>query len=48
MKKVSGRFIADGAAINVNIGFIPDYVKLIRGLDNTNPVIYEFFKDLSG
>jgi hypothetical protein len=48
MKKVSGRFIADGAAINVNIGFIPDYVKLIGGLDNTNPVIYEFFKDLSG
>jgi hypothetical protein len=48
MKKVSGRFIADGAAINVNIGFIPDYVKLIGGLNNTNPVIYEFFKDLSG
>jgi len=48
MKKVSGRFIADGAAINVNIGFIPDYVKLIGGLDNTNPVIFEFFKDLSG
>lgn len=47
MKKVSGRFIADGSAINVNIGFVPDYVKLIRALEETNPNIYEFYKDLS-
>jgi len=47
MKRVSGRFVADGNAINVNIGFVPDYVKLIEGLEDTNPNIYEFFKDLS-
>jgi len=46
MKRVSGRFIADGNAINVDIGFEPDYVKLIEGLEDTNPNIYEYFADL--
>lgn len=31
----SGTFIADGGAINVDLGFIPDYVKLFSALGGT-------------
>lgn len=46
MKKVSKRFIAHTAAINVDLGFIPDFVTIFSGLDNTSPDIYYAFREL--
>jgi len=45
---VSGTFIMDGSAINVDIGFIPDYVKLIYNLEEgDNEVIHEWWRALA-
>jgi|TARA_R100000501_G_C2594292_1_gene93322 hypothetical protein len=46
MKKVSKRFIADGNAVNIDLGFIPDFVTIFDGLDNTSPNIYYHFREL--
>lgn len=45
--KVTKRFIADGSAINVELGFVPDQVRAYAKLEETNPLIYEWYKDLS-
>jgi len=45
---VSGTLIMDGNAINVDIGFIPDYVKLIYNLEEgDNEVIHEWWRALA-
>lgn len=42
-----GTFTSAGtpAAVNVDCGFLPDFVRLIIGAD-TNPNVYEYHKDL--
>lgn len=47
MQRNSGHFIADGNAINVNVGFVPDYIRAIAKLEETNQVTYEWFKELA-
>ncbi len=47
MSRVIKKFTADGNAVNVDLGFVPDYVKAIEGFDDTNPNIYEWFKTLA-
>jgi hypothetical protein len=42
-KIVSGTLIASDAAINVDIGFVPDYVKLWTAIGGTE-LIYEWYK----
>jgi len=47
MQKVSGHFIADGSAVNVECGFVPDKVYLLHGLEETNPVEHLFIRELA-
>ena len=47
MLKVSGHFIADGSAVNVDVGFIPDKVYMLHGLEETNPVEHIFIRELA-
>jgi hypothetical protein len=44
--QVSGKFIADGSAVNVDCGFIPDYVELYSALGGTE-LGFKFFRCLS-
>ena len=44
-KIVSGTFISGGDAVNVNIGFVPDYVELYSALGGTE-LGFKFFKCL--
>ena len=43
--KVSGCFIADGNALDIDIGFIPDHVEAFE-LTSTAEVLYRFFRCL--
>ncbi len=45
MKKVGGHFIADGSAININIGFVPDYFRAVTKFEETNQLTYEWWKE---
>lgn len=47
--KVSGTFIMDnGVASNIDIGFIPDYVKMISNLEGgSNEIIFEWWRALA-
>jgi len=47
MSRVIKKFTADGSAVNVDLGFVPDYVKAIEGFDDTNPNVYEWWKSLA-
>lgn len=44
--KVSGTIIADGNAINVNIGFIPDYIEAFE-LTSDPEIVYRWFRCLA-
>ena len=37
MKMNTGSFIADGNAVNVNVGFVPDFVLAFEGMEETSP-----------
>ncbi len=43
-QKAYGDFIADGNAINVDIGFVPDKFQAVAKYEETNPVTYEWRK----
>ena len=45
MKKVSGHFIADGSAVNINIGFVPDAFRAWEGIEEGNPAIHYWYKE---
>jgi hypothetical protein len=45
MKKVGGSFIADGSAVNVDIGFVPDSFRAWEGIEEGNPKIHYWRKD---
>jgi hypothetical protein len=46
MSHVVGRnFIADGSAINVDLGFVPDYILAVAKFEETNPVTYEWWRE---
>ncbi len=44
MKFNSGQFVADGNAVNVEVGFIPDLVIAIEGLEETTWQIHYWFR----
>ena len=44
MKFNSGQFTADGNAVNVEVGFIPDFVIAFEGLEETNPQMHYWFR----
>lgn len=45
MKTVSGALIASDAAINIECGFIPDFIRLWTAINGTE-LVYEWFKAL--
>jgi hypothetical protein len=45
MKKVGGHFIADGSAVNIDIGFIPDKFVAWEGMEETNPDMHVWHKE---
>lgn len=45
MRKVTGHFECDGAAVNIDVGFVPDTVKLIID-DGTNQNIITWFRGM--
>ena len=48
MAKVnSGHFIADGSAVNVDVGFVPDLLIAFEGIEETNPSIHFWFRELA-
>lgn len=46
IKSAEVRFIADGAAVNIALGFIPDKAKLFVNVTGTNPNIIHYTKQL--
>lgn len=44
-QKVCKRLVADGNAINVKLGFIPDHIIATEGLEDANPNVYEWWRD---
>ena len=44
MKKVGGDLIADGSAINIDIGFVPDLFRAWEGCEEGNPKIHYWIK----
>lgn len=47
MKKVCQHVIADGNAMNIELGFVPDYVRALAKFEETSPVTYEWWKELA-
>ena len=45
MKKVGGHFIADGNAVNIEIGFVPDAFRAWEGIEEGNPAIHYWYKE---
>lgn len=45
MKKVGGHFIADGSAVNIDIGFVPDAFRAWEGIEEGNPKIHYWYKE---
>lgn len=45
-KSAEIRFIADGAAVNIALGFIPDKAELIVNVTGTNPNIIKYSKQM--
>lgn len=45
MKKVGGHFIADGDAVNIDVGFVPDKFVAIAKYEETNLVNYEWLRE---
>ncbi len=43
-KMNSGQFIADGNEVDVEVGFIPDFVIGFEGLEETNPQMHYWFR----
>jgi len=43
-KMNSGQFTADGNAVNVEVGFVPDFVIAFEGLEETNPDPHFWFR----
>ena len=43
----SGHFIADGSAVNVDVGFVPDMIMAFEGIEETNPAQHFYFKELA-
>jgi hypothetical protein len=46
MRAVSGTFIADGSAMNIDVGFVPDYIELYAALGGTE-LGYKWYKILA-
>ena len=44
MDTVVRRFVADGNAVNLDLGFVPEYCELVVNLAGTNPNIYKWYK----
>ena len=45
MSKInSGQFVADGNAVNVDVGFVPDFVIGIEALEETNQLYHYWFR----
>lgn len=44
MKFNQGQFVADGSAVNVDVGFVPDLVIAIEGLEETTWQIHYWFR----
>ncbi len=44
MKFNSGQFTADGNAVNVEVGFVPDFVIAFEGLEETSPSPHYWFR----
>ncbi len=47
MKKNGGDFIADGNAVDIDIGFIPDYFRALSKFEETNQITYEWWRSRS-
>lgn len=45
MKMNTGSFIADGNAVNVNVGFIPDFIIAFEGQEETNPQMHFWLRE---
>lgn len=45
MKKVGGHFIANGNAVNIDIGFIPDKFTAWEGMEETNPTRHVWYRE---
>jgi len=45
MKMNTGSFIAEGLAVNVDVGFIPDFVMAFEGIEETNPQIHYWMRE---
>ena len=45
MKINGGHFIADGNAVNVDVGFVPDMVIAWEGMEETSPSMHTWFKE---
>ena len=44
MKFNSGQFVANGSEVDVEVGFIPDFVIAFEGLEETNPQVHYWFR----
>ena len=44
--QVTKRWVADGSAVKLDLGFIPEYVRTIQDIDATNPDVIEWFKEM--
>jgi len=38
------RYVEDGNAVNLDFGFIPEYVRVIQNIAGANPDVFEWFK----
>ena len=45
MKMNTGSFVADGNAVNVDVGFIPDFVIAFEGQEETNPQMHYWMRE---
>ena len=45
MKMNTGSFIADGLAVNVDVGFIPDFVIAFEGCEEGNPQLHYWMRE---
>ncbi len=44
MKMNSGQFVADGNEVDVEVGFVPDFVIAFEGLEETNAQVHYWFR----
>jgi len=44
--QVTKRWVADGSAVKLALGFVPEYVRCITDIDATSPDVIEWFKEM--